>query len=185
METKLTTRDLVLAALFAALTAASAWIWAPVFGEVPFTLQVLFVLMSGLVLGARLGALSILAYLTLGLFAPVYAGGTSGLGVLFGPTGGYLWGFVLAAALAGALATRLGRTNPLVLCACALAGLVPVYALGAVWLAWQLDLGLWAAVKVGVVPFVPFDAAKAGVAGFTAYAVARSPLGLLSPAREG
>ena len=185
MRTRLTTRDLVLAALFAALTAVSAWIWAPVFGVVPFTLQVLFVLMAGLVLGARLGALSMLVYLTLGLFAPVYAGGTSGLGVLFGPTGGYLWGFVLAAALTGALATRFGRTNPLVLSGCALAGLVPIYALGAVWLAWQVDISLWVAVKTGVLPFIPFDAVKACVAGFTAYALARSPLGLPSLVREG
>jgi biotin transport system substrate-specific component len=184
LPTRLTTRDLVLAALFAALTSVSAWIWAPVFGEVPFTLQVLFVLVAGLVLGARLGALSMLVYLTLGLFAPVYAGGTSGLGVLFGPTGGYLWGFVLAAALVGALAARLGRRSPLILCATALAGLVPIYALGTMWLTWQIDISLWAAVKVGVLPFVLLDAVKAGVAGFTAYALAGSPLGLLAPVQE-
>jgi biotin transport system substrate-specific component len=184
LPTRLTTRDLVLAALFAALTAVSAWIWAPVFGVVPFTLQVLFVLMAGLVLGARLGALSMLVYLTLGLFAPVYAGGTSGLGVLFGPTGGYLWGFVLAAGLVGVLATRLGRRSPIILCAIALAGLVPIYTLGAVWLAWQVDISLWAAARTGVLPFVPFDAVKAGVAGLTAYALAGSPLGLLASAQE-
>ena len=60
-------------------------------GTVPFTLQVLFVLLASVLLGPRLAMLSVLAYLALGLVAPVYAGGTSGLGVLFGPTGGHLW----------------------------------------------------------------------------------------------
>ena len=85
--TQLTTREIAVAALFAALMAVSAFIAIPV-GSVPFTLQVYVVLLTGLVLGARVGALSVLAYLILGLFAPVYAGGASGLGALFGPTGG-------------------------------------------------------------------------------------------------
>ena len=72
----------------------------------PFTLQVLFVLLAGMLLGPRLGGAERLAYLALGLVAPVYAGGTSGLGVLFGPTGGYLWGFLPAAVLTGAVVRR-------------------------------------------------------------------------------
>jgi biotin transport system substrate-specific component len=180
----LSAHELVLAALFAALTSVSAWIWAPVVGDVPFTLQVVCVLVAGLVLGARAGALSMICYLTLGLLAPVYAGGSSGMGVLFGPLGGYLWGFVIAAALVGALATRSRRDSTPVLCTIALTGLLPIYALGAAWLAWQLDLTLWSAVKAGVLPFIALDAAKAVIAGLTASALARSPLRLAPSVRD-
>jgi biotin transport system substrate-specific component len=153
-------------------------------GPVPFTLQVMFVLLAGLVLGPRLGALSVIAYLALGLVAPVYAGGTSGAGVLFGPTGGYLWGFVAAAALAG-LAAR-GSDDPdlgrLVLAG--LAGLVPIYVLGAAWLALQLHLDPAAAIAAGVAPFVWGDVFKALAAALAARSMVNLPLGLPSPQRD-
>ena len=100
---RLTTRELATAALFTAILAASAFVAIPV-GSVPFTLQVYVVLLAGMVLGPRLGVLSVLAYLVLGLVAPVYAGGASGLGALFGPTGGYLFGFIGAALVSGLIA---------------------------------------------------------------------------------
>ena len=78
---RLTTRDIAYAALFAALIAAGAFIAIPL-GPVPLTLQVLFVLLAGLVLGPKVGALSVVTYLIAGLVAPVYAGATSGPGVL-------------------------------------------------------------------------------------------------------
>ena len=102
---RLTTRELAVAALFTALLSVSAYIAIPI-GSVPFTLQVFVVLLAGMVLGPRLGALSVVAYLVLGLVAPVYSGGTSGLGVLFGPTGGYLFGFIAAAVVTGLIAGR-------------------------------------------------------------------------------
>ena len=144
-----------MAALFTALIAVGGLVALP-FGPVPFTLQVFFVLLAGLVLGPRLGALACALYLLLGLVAPVYAGGTSGLGVLFGPTGGYLFGFVLAPLVAGLLAGRAGRRFRLLLAA--VAALVPIYALGATWLAWQLHIDDVRTVLLGgVVPFVPLD----------------------------
>jgi len=99
LPARLNTHDITLVALFAALTAAGAWVALPIAGPVPFTLQVFFVLLTGLTLGPRLGSLSVLIYLLSGLIAPVYAGGSSGIGTLFGPAGGYLWGFVGGAAL--------------------------------------------------------------------------------------
>jgi len=77
----LTAREIAYAALFAALIAGGSFVAIPL-GPVPFTLQVMFVLLTGMVLGPRLGALSVIAYLVLGLVAPVYAGATSGAGVL-------------------------------------------------------------------------------------------------------
>lgn len=178
---RLTTRELAVAALFTALTAAAALVAVPL-GSVPFTLQVLVVLLAGMVLGPRLGALSMAAYLLLGLIAPVYAGGTSGLGVLLGPTGGYLWGFVPAAALAGVIAT--GAGTPARYLAAGLVGLVPIYVVGAMWLGVQLHLDAWTALATGVAPFVGADLLKAFAAALVARALVSLPLGLPSLQRD-
>jgi biotin transport system substrate-specific component len=175
--TALRPRDLTFAGLFAALIAAGAYISVPV-GAVPFTLQVLFVLLAGLVLGARLGVLSVCAYLALGLVAPVYAGGTSGVGVLFGPTGGYLWGFVLGALVSGLLVSPRPDSVWRLITA-ALAALIPIYCLGALWLAWQLQLpNPGAVVSIGIAPFLPADVGKAVAAGVLARSLVSLPLGL-------
>jgi biotin transport system substrate-specific component len=180
---RLTTRELAVAALFTALLAVSAFISIPI-GSVPFTLQVFVVLLAGLVLGPRLGLMSVVAYLILGLVAPVYSGGASGLGVLLGPTGGYLIGFIPAVLLTGWLAGR--RESSLAwLILAGLAGVLPIYALGATWLALQLDLTVRAAVAAGVAPFVWVDVLKALVAGLTARALVSLPLGLPAETPRG
>ena len=184
MHDDLATRNLTLAALFAALTAVGALVSIPLIGPVPFTFQVLFVLLAGMVLGPRLGALSMLAYIALGLVAPVYAQGASGVGALFGPAGGYLWGFVLGAALVGLLA-RSAHGSVLRLFAAGLAGLVPVYVLGASWLAWQLGDGITRhLVWIGALQFLPLDIVKALAAALTARALASLPLGRPSLVRD-
>jgi biotin transport system substrate-specific component len=180
---RLTTRELAVAALFTALLAVSAYISIPL-GSVPFTLQVYVVLLAGMVLGPRLGVLAVIAYLVLGLVAPVYSGGASGLGALFGPTGGYLIGFVPAVLVAGLVAGKCG-TSLTRLLAAGLAGIVPVYLLGAVWLAVQLELSPGAAVAAGVAPFVWVDALKALAAALTARALVSLPLGLPAATPRG
>ncbi len=135
-----------------------------------------------MVLGPRLGVLSVAVYLVLGLVAPVYAGGTSGIGVLFGPTGGFLWGFVLAALLTGAIASLRPRALWVVIVA-GLAGIVPIYALGAIWLALQAHITLGAALTLGVVPFVWADVLKAIGAGLIARSLVSLRLGLPLPLR--
>jgi biotin transport system substrate-specific component len=177
----LTTRELTYAALFTALIAGGALVAIPI-ASVPFTLQVLFVLLAGMLRGPRLAALSVLAYLGLGLVAPVYAGGASGLGVLLGPTGGYLWGFVLAALVSGAVSAH-GRTSLARFVAAGLLGVTPIYALGAVWLGAQLHIGVGTALATGVAPFVWLDVLKAVAAGLAARSLVNLPLGLPSPQR--
>lgn len=178
----LTTREIAAAAVFAAMMAAGAYVAIPV-GSVPFTLQTLFVLLAGMALGPRVGALSVAAYLGLGLIAPVYAGGASGLGVLLGPTGGYLWGFVPAAVVAGLIAGG-GRPSLTRLTAAGLAGLCPIYAFGAVWLALQLGVGPRSAVLLGVAPFVWADVLKALAAALAARALVSLPLDLPALQRD-
>jgi biotin transport system substrate-specific component len=149
---------LVVASIFLALTAR---ISVPLlFTPVPVTGQTLGVLLTGVLYGPRRGALAVLAYLAEGLAgAPVFAAGRSGLPVLLGPTGGYLVGFVPAAALAGCLA---GSDRPVWrrLAGIALATLV-VYAAGVPWLAVAAGLTFGAAAAKGLVPFLLGDALKA------------------------
>jgi biotin transport system substrate-specific component len=174
-----TTAEIARVALFAALLGVSALVTIPFFGPVPFTLQPLVVLLSGMILGPRLGPLSVVVYLALGLIAPVYAGGQTGIGVLFGPTGGYLVGFVVAAWLTGKLSHAGTGGSLLRYFGAGLAGLVPVYALGAAWLGLHLEIAnLWALLVAGVLQFAPLDAVKALVAAVMARALVSSPLGL-------
>src|SRR3989338_2599379 len=96
-------KGMVFAALFAALTGAVAWFKIPLpFTPVPITLQTLMVLLSGAVLGAYYGGLSMIVYLILGAIGlPVFAGGSSGIPALLGPTGGYLLSYPVAAFVVG------------------------------------------------------------------------------------
>src|SRR5215211_6026822 len=99
------------AALMAAVTAVAAQIAIPIF-PVPFTLQVFAVVLSGFLLGPRYGALAQVIYLLVGAIGvPVFAQFKGGLGVVLGPTGGYLVSYPIAAAVAG-LATNAARSAP-------------------------------------------------------------------------
>ncbi|WP_458413545.1 biotin transporter BioY [Schinkia sp. CFF1] len=94
------TRDLVLVAMFAALTAIGAFIKIPI-PYVPFTLQYLFCALAGIILGSRLGALSQILYVGIGLIGlPVFTEG-GGISYIFKPTFGYLIGFIVAAYVIG------------------------------------------------------------------------------------
>jgi len=171
------TRGLVTAGLLAALLASAAWISFPI-GTVPLTLQVFVVVLAALLLAPSWAVASVGVYLLLGaLGAPVFAGGRGGLGVLFGPTGGYLFGFVVAAPI-GALLRRLlvsaGVREVLAEGVAALAMIVVIYALGWAQLAVVTDSGVLEAFVVGVAPFVAFDVAKAAVAVVVASALRRA-----------
>jgi biotin transport system substrate-specific component len=158
---------------FAALTAAAAQISVPVpFTQVPFTFQPTVVLLSGLVLGPRLGAASQVLYLAAGIAGlPVFAvSPTLPLGALrlLGPTGGYLMSYPLAAFVAGALA-RLGFDRRYLTSIAAMAlGLVVIYACGTLWLVYaaagRTAIGFASAFAAGVAPFVIADVVKLAAA---------------------
>ena len=97
---------IVFTALFAAFTAAGAFIAIPI-GPVPIVLQNLFAVLAGLILGSLMGSASVALYLLAGILGlPVFAGGTGGIARFAGPTGGYLPGYLLAALTAGLIAGR-------------------------------------------------------------------------------
>jgi biotin transport system substrate-specific component len=149
-----------LTATLVALIGAGAWCSVP-FVPVPLTLQTLFVLLSGVLL-RRWGFLPPLAYLVLGaLGLPVFHNGLAGIGVLLGPTGGFVAGFVAAGLIAG-LAYESDRRSV------RMAGLVlatlAIYAFGTGWLVLSSGMTIPAAVAIAVLPFLPGDALKAAVA---------------------
>jgi len=131
--------------------ALSARIQVP-FTPVPMTLQTLVVLALGVALGARLAAATVAFYLIEGLLGlPVFAGALAGPAYMAGPTGGFLAGFLVAAALVGMLAERgWDRSWTRLLAAMAL-GHVAIFALGFAWLA--ILIGPEKAFTLGVAPF--------------------------------
>ncbi|MDP7180620.1 MAG: biotin transporter BioY [Candidatus Woesearchaeota archaeon] len=125
-------KGMVFAALFAALTAAVSPIKIPLgFTPVPITLQTLMVLLAGALLGANLGALSQFLYVLVGaLGLPVFAGGGSGFGALFGPTGGYLFGFIAAAYAVGKLVEKTKKPSLVQIIIAMVVGSLVIYVFG-------------------------------------------------------
>lgn len=168
-------RDLVLVALFAALSGVLAHVQIPLpFTPVPVTGQTLAPMLTGLLLGPRLGAWSQLVYLFIGLAgAPVFAGGTAGPGEFLGPTGGYLLGLVPGAWITGLLAQsywnrREGRVLRFGVAA-ALGGVLTIYATGVPWLAYSLNLPFSGAISLGALPFLLGDSLKVIAAAVLAH----------------
>jgi biotin transport system substrate-specific component len=147
-----------------AFLAASARISIPLpFTPVPITAQTLAVLLVGALYGARLGLATVLAYLAEGLAGlPVFHQGTFGPAVLFGPTGGYLIGFAVAAFIVGWLLEERRRPGVLATVAAFLIGDIVLNALGTLWLAHFVGVGhAW---TEGVLPFIPGEIVKIIVA---------------------
>lgn len=132
MKKELTTREMTLCALFTVLTAAGAFIKVPV-PVVPFTLQFLFTMMAGLLLGGRLGALSVSLYAVLGLAGlPIFAEG-GGLWYVLKPSFGYIIGFAAGSYVTGRMTEKMQKLTFGKVLAANLAGLAVVYSMGMVY----------------------------------------------------
>ncbi len=174
--------------MLAALTAVGALVTIPL-GPVPFTLQSLVVPLAGALLGPAGGFLSQVVYLLLGFAGlPIFAGFSSGVGMLAAPTGGFLLSFPLAAAVAGWLTrARSGRPQGFwrVFLAMVAADVV-VFLIGVPWLAYTIgparggSLDLAGALRLGFLPFALTDLLKLVLAAFLAMRL-RSALGPLLP----
>ena len=144
------------------LITLSSYVTIPLY-PVPVTAQTLVVLLIGLSFGTRLSFLTLSLYLFQGAVGlPVFAGGAGGLAALFGPTGGYLLGFVAAGSLLGLLARRGFGKNFLTTIIAMLAGNAVIYFFGVLWLA--NFIGIENALKHGVLPFLYGDVLKIFVA---------------------
>lgn len=171
------TKKLVQAAVMAALTAVGAFIRFPL-GAMSFTMQDMFTVLAGVLLGWKWGAASQAAYVALGLLGlPIFTQG-GGLGYVFQPSFGFLLGIIPAAALTGALAGERGEPRRVVP-AC-IAGLAVMYLIGVPYMGMILNvymgkgLSVWTIVKTGLLIYLPGDALKVAVVTVTAPALCRS-----------
>lgn len=160
---KLKTRDMILVALFAALTAIGAFIrvYNPFNPLVPFTLQFLFCAYAGALLGARLGLYSQMLYVGIGLIGiPIFTKG-GGLSYVFQPTFGYLLGFILCAFIIGKLTEGLQKVTFIRIFIPVILGLIVVYGFGVSYLYMIVKYYLnkeaftaWGALAAGFTPYI-------------------------------
>jgi biotin transport system substrate-specific component len=155
-------RWITLMVVGSAFLAICAQITVPLY-PVPITMQTFGVLLIGMVFGPRLGAATVAAYLFEGAIGlPVYAGHSGGLPVLFGLTGGYLFGFVIAAWLVGMLAERGWDRNVFTTALAMLLGNIVLYVPGLIWLGGFI--GAEGAITGGLLPFILGDLLKIALA---------------------
>jgi len=157
-------RDAILVASGALFVYLTSLVVVP-HDPIPWTGQTFGVLMVGGALGLRRGLLAVALYVLLGYVGlPFFAEGKSGASVILGPSGGYLIGFIVAAAVVGRLAElgwdrRFGGAIGMMLI-----GSVIIYAIGLPWLAVAKDYTLSATIAAGLTPFILWDAVKLAVA---------------------
>jgi biotin transport system substrate-specific component len=169
------TRSIAFCGLSVALLVVSAWITIPL-GPVPFTLQTFVIVFILLALTPKEALASLGIYLVMGAVGlPVFSSMRGGIGVIAGPTGGFLWGFLLGALVALAVRRALAGVREhhgmVVDFVCAASFLAVCYLCGWLQLAAVAGMSLQAAFLAGVAPFIIIDAIKLTAAVFTARAV--------------
>jgi len=159
-------RKIVMCAMFTALICAGAFIQIPV-PPVPITMQTMFVIMAGLMLGSKYGAASALTYLVLGLAGvPVFTGG-GGITYVFRPSFGFIIGFVFAAFIAGYIVEKANNFDTKTIAVAAFAGLAVMYVIGCIYMYFILnvymgleDRGISFVLMNGFLLFMPGEVAK-------------------------
>ncbi|MEX0961931.1 MAG: biotin transporter BioY [Simkaniaceae bacterium] len=153
-------RDTALVLFASILISLSGFIKIPLgFTPVPFVIQVQVVLFASLLLGKKRGALATLLFLFQGLLGfPVFSGGSSGWTYMLGATGGYLFGYLVAAYATPALYTAFRRKSFSAVFFSSVLGNLIIYTFGALWL--SRFVGLNQALSLGVMPFILGDLVK-------------------------
>ena len=153
--------DVVLVLVGVVLTALAAQVQIPAL-PVPFTLQTLAVLVIGATYGASRGAITMGAYAVVGVIGfPVFAGGASGIDVIFGATGGFLLGFIFAASLIGRLAELNWSSDAIKMFVSYVLGSAVIYAIGVPVLAMSAFSSDLIAAATYMMPYLIWDAVKA------------------------
>lgn len=168
---KANTKMMIMAAIFAAVTAVCSQIQIPL-APVPVNLSTFAVFLTAGLLGSRYGTLSMLVYVLLGAVgAPVFAGFTGGFGIITGPTGGYIIGYIFAALVTGLVIEKTApKSNPmaapsiLMLILAMVLGLGVCYLLGTIWFIHLTGWTLGKSLMTCVVIFLPGDALKIAAA---------------------
>lgn len=164
---KTATYDMVYISVFTVLIAICSWISIPF--VVPFTLQTLGIFLTLGILGGKRGTAAVVIYILLGAIGvPVFAGFTSGIGIIMGSTGGYIVGFLFTALIMWGIEQLFGKSR-ITLAISMVAGLVACYLVGTVWLMLVYahnaePVGVWTALTWCVLPFVIPDLLKIALA---------------------
>ena len=157
------TKSVILCALFVALIAICSWISVP--SAVPFTLQTFAVFLTAGLLGTKRSVITIICYIILGsIGVPVFAGFQGGFGVVTGPLGGYIIGFIFTALITGLIIGNFG-SKPVPAAAGMALGLIVCYAFGTVWFTYiytgaLTGAGLVSSLSMCVIPFIIPDIIK-------------------------
>ena len=153
------TYDMIKVSMLTAIICVCSIITVSI-GPVPINMALLGIFLSVGLLGMFKGFLSVALFIAIGAFGlPVFAGLKGGFSVLAGPTGGYITGYLLAAAVAG-LGIKLFKNREVMIILFMTAGLFICYLFGTVWFVASTNSDVPYAISVCIVPFVPFDAAK-------------------------
>ncbi len=154
-------RAMLTAALFSAIIAVTSYISIPLpFSPVPISLQTLAILLCGLLLAPKYAFLASGLWLLMGAIGlPVFANGSSGIGIVFGPTGGYIIGFVIAAVVISLIRGQNANAMRFYIAAC-VGNFLIIYPLGILGLMVIAKLPLAAAIANGMLPFIIGDIVK-------------------------
>ena len=162
---KLTSREIVLAGLFAAIIGILSQFTIP-FGPIPLTLQTFAVGFVVTILGKKTGTIAVAIYLLMGMIGlPVLAGGSAGIVHYFGPTGGFLVGFIFQAFFTGLIIEKT-RFNYFWSILANVVGAFITLFFGSLWLKYSGSLPWYAAFSAGMIPFILPGLIKALAAGY-------------------
>ncbi len=161
--------------LFVALIATGAFLAIPI-GPVPIVLQNMFVLLAGIILGPRWGLATVGVYLLIGACGlPVFSNGKAGIGTIFGPTGGYLLGYLPAVFFTGLISnnhfSKKWNKQAVFDVFAMVTGSIIVYAVGVPWLKVVTNMDWNKAFMVGMYPFIIGDILKIIAASFIAKSI--------------
>ncbi len=148
-------KELSLCGLFTAFIAASAWVSIPTPFGVNLTMQLFGVCLAAFCLKINLAVASVAAYIAIGAVGlPVFSSFSGGAGVLFGVSGGFLWGFLAAAALCGLSAKQKSKTCKILLCILAV---ITCHLMGVIQYSLVSGVNFWAAALGASLPFLIKD----------------------------
>lgn len=163
------TKDMILISLFAVIISICAWISIP--AAVPFTMQTFAVFLSFGILGGKRGTMAVCVYILLGAVGiPVFAGGTGGIGIILGKTGGYMLGWIVCGIVISKIPLFKNQKNQIPIFSMFL-GLIICYATGTAWFTLFYTKitgvsGIWSVICTCVLPFIIPDLIKISLAYF-------------------
>lgn len=172
------TKTMVLCAIFAAIMCVFCVMTIPI-GPVPVSMATFAVTLTAIILGAKKGTISIIVYILIGAVGlPVFSGFKGGFQVLLGPTGGYIWSYILMTLFIGTFTSKPASNKIITLIKTFVVSLIGIlvicYGVGTIQFMIVQKTGLAQALTLCVIPFIPFDIIKAAAASYLGYIIQKA-----------